>query len=318
MMKEIQHWMYDQCALSEHVEIEAKLGRLLTFNNTVEDGSDSLNLSSSAEEKNEEIRIAEKLGIKSLAWIDTHKTGGYFESTVNEEVFRHLNNTFNKWYSNSNCPPERRVPNLQKLAFPKLTYKRTKTLDKIYSLDKSSSIRVSIDMAQPHCIKEVIEKKKKSSMNIVYPSAKWDLRISASIENVVPKPIGQIVSSIRAKDRISYQFDCFTIDISSIHTYSEGLTKEFIDEIIHKFQNKIPLPVDRSHGTIRTYEVEFEILDQKYLQKARKLMAEKGKQSMEFQQLSYFFMQDAIQLVELASNTSYVPAVCRMPEPSKK
>ena len=326
LSSEVQNWMYEQCALSEHIEIEAKLGRLLTYKEPNPEDIDIIHNNGGGhggdEQKGEEIRIYDKIGLKSLAWIDLHKTGGYFESTVTEEVFRHLNGTFNKWYANCNSIPQRRIPALQKIPFPKLKYKRNRTVDKIYQQngDKSSSVRVTIDMKDPNHIKEVIEKKKKSSMNICYPKSKWDIRISASIENVVPKPQNQIVSSLRCKDRISYQYDYFSIDITSTYTYSEALTPSFIQNVIERFKNKQELPLDRQYGTLRTYEVELEIVDHKYLNKVRKLAAEQ-RQLYHLQQLSYFFTQAAIQLAELSSNLRFEPTVCKLPgkkKPSQK
>jgi len=153
-------------------------------------------------------------------------------------------------------------------------------------------------------------------MNICYPASKFDIRISASIENVVPKPQRQIVSSMRCKDRISYKYDYFSIDITSTYTYSEGLTPQFINDVMNKFQHKRELPLDRQYGTLRTYEVELEIADHGYLSKIRKLAAEK-RQFYQLQQLSYFFTQAAIQLSELASNLRFIPSVCKLPEKKK-
>ena len=320
LSSEVQNWIYEQCALSEHVEIEAKLGRLLTWKDVMNNDMVTMGTMDENEQKQgDEIRLHDKIGIKSLAWVDLHKTGGHFESSVDENVFRHLNNIFNKWYSNCNSPPQSRIKELQKLQFPKLQYKRNRTVDKIYQSqgDKSSSVRVTIDMKEPNKIKEVIEKKKKSSMNIVYPKSKWDLRISASIENVVPKPQGQMVSAIRCKDRISYQYDYFSIDITSTYTYSKGLTSQFINDIIHKFSNRQPLPLDIAYDTERTFEVEFEIVDHKYLHQVRKLAAEQ-RQTYKLTELSYFFTQGAIQLAELSSNLRFMPTVCKLPDKNKK
>eukprot|EP01083_Nonionella_stella_P130823 397141_1 len=75
LSREVQNWIYEQCALSDHIEIEAKLGKLLCYkeNDVTMDEN---------EEKGEEIRIHDKIGLKSLGWIDLYKTGGHFESTV--------------------------------------------------------------------------------------------------------------------------------------------------------------------------------------------------------------------------------------------
>ena len=174
-------------------------------------------------------------------------------------------------------------------------------------------MRVTIDMKDPTRIKEVIEKKKKSSINICYPNSQWDLRMSASIENVVPKPMNQIVTSLRCKDRISYQYDYFSIDITSTYTYADGLTNNLINEVMNKFGAQQQLP----GGHQRSYEVELEIADHKHVAEIRKLAAEK-RQTEPLKYMAYFFTQSAIKLSMLASNLKFMPTVCKVPPPKKK
>mmetsp|Transcript_44717 Transcript_44717/g.74043 ORF Transcript_44717/g.74043 Transcript_44717/m.74043 type:complete len:395 (-) Transcript_44717:24-1208(-) len=314
---EIRHWMYEQCALSPTIEIEVKLGRLVVIDPEPEEMEHASGHNGHAGTTNDALRVHDKVGIKSLAWIDLQKTGGRFESTVNEKVFRHLNLVLNGWYSNSHLAPHRRLPALRDHPFPKLTYVRSRTVDKIYRID-GTNVRVSLDANRGggEVVKEVIEKKKKSHMNLCCPSCQWDLRLSASIENPAPMPRGEIVTTLRAKDRISYQFQGFSIDISTIHTYSQGLTKPFIDDVVQKFRAQEPLPTDLQYGTLRTFEVELEIANKEYMQSARKLMAENN--PFQFTELCYFFTQHAVQLVELASNSNYKPAVSKLPTTDNK
>jgi len=303
----VQKWIYEQCALSSNIEIEAKLGKLVTFYQP-----DPMDGEPAAE--GSEIRLHEKLGIQSCAMVDLKKSGGHFESTVNLDVFKGLNSLLNNWYSNCNSAPQQRLPQLQHMAFPRMLYKRARTVDKIYQRDgdKGSAVRVTIDVKDPTRIKEVIEKKKKGAINICYPKSKWDIRMSASIENVVPKPVNQMVTSMRCKDRISYQYDYFSIDITSTYTYSDGLTPQFIEEVMYKFGNSQQMPA----GHQRSFEVELEIADHKHLAKIRKLAAEK-REYTPLKHLAYFFTQSAIKLSELASNLKFMPMVCRVP-PRKK
>eukprot|EP00485_Elphidium_margaritaceum_P019450 CAMPEP_0202725902 /NCGR_PEP_ID=MMETSP1385-20130828/184335_1 /ASSEMBLY_ACC=CAM_ASM_000861 /TAXON_ID=933848 /ORGANISM="Elphidium margaritaceum" /LENGTH=550 /DNA_ID=CAMNT_0049392107 /DNA_START=1194 /DNA_END=2848 /DNA_ORIENTATION=- len=347
---EIRHWMYEQCALSPTIEIEVKLGRLVVIDPAPEEMEHVSGHNGHAGTTNDALRVHDKVGIKSLAWIDLQKTGGRFESTVNEKVFRHLNLVLNGWYSNSHLAPHRRLPALRDHPFPKLTYVRSRTVDKIYRIN-GTNVRVSLDANRGSAqrgggevVKEVIEKKRKSRMDLCCPSCQWDLRLSSSIENPAPMPRGEMVTTLRAKDasringnlrlsssienpapmprgemvttlrakdRISYQWQGFSIDISSIHTYSQGLTKPFIDDVVQKFRAQEPLPTDLQYGTLRTFEVELEIANKKYMQSARKLMAENN--PFQFTELCYFFTQHAVQLVELASNSNYKPAVSKLP-----
>merc|ERR1712154_729662 len=101
--------------------------------------------------------------------------------------------------------------------------------------------------------------------------------------------------------------------MGSTYTYKEGLTHTFMNSVMHKFKNKQELPLDSQYGTQRSYEVELEIADFKFLAQARKLMAATPSQPAKLQELYYFFTQAAIQLAEVASNPSFTPSVCRLP-----
>ncbi len=147
----VQKWIYEQCALSSNIEIEAKLGKLMTwYQPDPIDGEPP--------EEGSEIRLHEKLGIKSVAMVDLKRSGGHFESTVTMEVFQRLNRSLNNWYSNCNAPAARRIPQLQQATFPRMLYKRNRTVDKIYQRDgdKGSAVRVTIDMKDPTRVKEVL------------------------------------------------------------------------------------------------------------------------------------------------------------------
>ena len=159
----MQKWIYEQCALSDNIEIEAKLGKLVTFHQPDPmDGEPMV--------EGHEIRLHEKLGITSCAMVDLKKSGrtaliylvdglflikcavnqsgGRFESTVTIEVFQRLNALLNNWYSNCNSPPQNRIEELRKLPFPRMLYQRNRTVDKIYQQDGDfkNAVRVTYDM----------------------------------------------------------------------------------------------------------------------------------------------------------------------------
>merc|ERR1719356_323364 len=130
LARPVYDWIYGQCALSENIEIEAKLGKFLTFKDPTDTSADE------QKQGNDEIRVHEKMGLKSLAWIDLFKNDGRFESTVSDAVFISLNKKFNDWYANCMAAPHQRLPMLQHFEFPDMTYKRSRTVDKIYKFDR--------------------------------------------------------------------------------------------------------------------------------------------------------------------------------------
>merc|ERR1719229_750124 len=122
-----------------------------------------------------------------------------------------------------------------------------------------------------------------------------------------------MVTSLRCKDRISYQYDYFSIDITSTYTYPDGLTPHKIQDIMDAFGRQSgPMP----SGSQRSFEVELEIADHKHLAKIRKLAAEK-REHAPLKHLAYFFTQSAIKLSELASNLKFMPSVCKVPAKKK-
>ena len=243
-------------------------------------------------------------------------------------MFKHLNKVLNNWVTNSKSPSKARLPHLQNLTYPKVEFLRTKEIDKIYT----NKVRVSLGINSPNHIQKCIKKDRLADINIMYPRCGFDLRISASLENNCPKPETDRNSSssnnsnkletIRCKDRIGYQWDIFTVDISTIHTYKDNIDDSmFIEDLRQRMKNGKALPFD--HGCEMSHEVELEITNSKLL--ANKLNEFKKRrqnpkmivQAPLFEHIVFTFKNHCLQLCELASRPNFIPHVCALPQNAK-
>lgn len=159
-----------------------------------------------------------------------------FKSEVTREIFRHVNERImNTRFRNKNHSV-RHDPHA-----PKYTYKHTTQLDKLYY----NGARVTTDLEGN--VKACIKKQRLGNLNFLCPSPSLDFRLSASVENPVPlpktpsasasstgghskhNPVGHMyndrkrdgVRLIRRKDRTSYFFEIWSVDMTTVKSYSE-------------------------------------------------------------------------------------------------
>jgi len=271
-------------AASPDVEIEARLGKLVISN-----GDSDSDLS------------RQGLPVETMCQVNREKmhTNVRFESGVPHEKMRHLNKVFNNWTNNSKNPPPQ-----NKQFFPDITYKRTKEIDRFYSIEDSKQrIRETI-CSETGIVKATIIKEKMGSIEIHMPKTAFDFRISASLEKPVPQvEKGRHPDCIRKKDRISYEFECFSIDVTTISTW-DGPTPACAEDIMQKSGEQQHSP------SSRTYEVEIEIRDVKFLRHHRKLFA--TRQQNCFQQLCTVFFNHCVHLSHTAHQTQ-LPSLCIPP-----
>jgi len=268
----------------ENVEIEFKIGKYLKKNNN-----------NNSETKNDDERICHTYGLETPTIISNKNNNFKFDSRITHDIFVKLNKMFNGWTNNAKKHRgniiEGKDNNCNKLGsndqkweyyniFPDIKYSRTQDIDKLYEnpYKKQSNIRVTLDINKPNSIKSngILEKSRIGDKAVVFPEEKFDVRLSCSTENIAPKPVGQIVQLIRVKDRISYKFDIFSIDLSVVHTYETDLSPNFIERLRLEFTkkpNQRKWPMD--HGYKKTYEIEVEIIDNKWLLKQRNLRRDK-------------------------------------------
>jgi len=201
---------------------------------------------------------------------------------------------------------------LQRIYFPNVQYARAQYIDKIYE----NHVRVTLDVEKKNKILECTQKEKRNERNIVFPHCNYDFRISSSMEHIVPKPTDNLkIELIRAKDRISYKWDIFRIDMSIIHTYNSNLTNDFGEQLRLCFNQKQQLPTN--HGCEMSYEVELEIIDRKWIRNQIRLRDEKKKEN-QFEFAITSFVNHVINLCTSATDVNYMPPVCRLPnQPSR-
>lgn len=174
-----------------------------------------------------------------------------FSSTLDMDVFRQLNLFLNEQYTKS-----------QKIQGGKITYKRTKECDLFYhSKEKQKRVRVSVDPETRKQLRSIIKEKKKN-FDFYCPYSSFDFRITLSLENVVPFPKDEEIPFLeRYKDRLSYEFDVWKIDITTV-------TESKLDHFGQHIQN----------NTSVTYEVEMECkIDNFVMEKQKILKGEKNK-----------------------------------------
>lgn len=61
-----------------------------------------------------------------------------------------------------------------------------------------------------------ISKRRLAHLDIHVPESLVDYRISVNMEVPMPTPYGKYPSHVRQKDRISYQYDCFSLDLTQV------------------------------------------------------------------------------------------------------
>lgn len=174
-----------------------------------------------------------------------------FSSTLDLEVFKQLNEFLNQ-----------QVHKSQKLQGPKITYKRTKECDLFYhGKEKHKRIRVSVHPETRKQLRAIIKEKKKN-FDFYCPQSSFDFRITLSLENEVPFPKDEEIPFLeRYKDRLSYEFDIWKIDITTV-------TESKLDHFGQFIQNSTSL----------TYEVEMECkIDYFVKEKEKILRGEKNK-----------------------------------------
>jgi len=243
MYRTLSSWIFDKCGEDNNVEIEAKLGLLL------------------ANGEKDPKRIT--LPVRTATIIDSSLSDSHFQSHITKEVFKHLNTRLNNWCSNAGRKKEERITNLQNVKFPEIQYRRVHHVDKIYE----NHVRVTFDCQDPTRPK-CIHKSRLDDREIFFPNAKFDARISISFENETCAPKEQAIECIRLKDRISYLFDIFSIDITLTHTYKEDITDKFVKTLIDIVNTKQPIPLN--HGCEISYEAEIEIINMKKVERRKK------------------------------------------------
>mmetsp|Transcript_10934 Transcript_10934/g.21110 ORF Transcript_10934/g.21110 Transcript_10934/m.21110 type:complete len:416 (+) Transcript_10934:87-1334(+) len=158
--------------------------------------------------------------------IETNPIGTRFSSQVPNTAFKNLNATLNEWV---------RDPSNSK--YGQLTYTRTLEMDMAYRDENQEKIRVTYSLRgndQPRAIQ-----KQKLRPKIIYFSgeAELDIRMSAAHEYKVELPediSAWRADSARVKNRMSYRFDLFQVDITEVCGYKDMTPDQVESLVAHK------------------------------------------------------------------------------------
>lgn len=170
-----------------NVEVEAKLGVLI--------------------EKNENVRAVELVPVMCETPIIKASNGDVrFESDVGEDLFYRLNEELNK-----------RVEATSNQTQGAVRYFRTKEVDYYYPgrIRETCAVRRLPDGTEASERIRVQRKTRLGDMNVLSPGRLCDIRYSASVEEDCDMPEGNPEMK-RVKDRISYKYECLSIDITCV------------------------------------------------------------------------------------------------------
>lgn len=169
---------------SPNVEIEAKVGQLI--------------------EKQQSVRAIELVPVLCETPLREDSNGECkFQSNVDEGYFFRLNEELNKRVSETQGSDEGRV-----------AYTRTHEMDVYYPRRIRQMLRRSLSDKE-YRVYKTQSKQRLGDMNILCPNRQYDLRYSASVETDCEKPDSE-PELRRTKERMSYKFDCLSIDITVV------------------------------------------------------------------------------------------------------
>lgn len=252
----------------EHVEFEGRIGRHLL-------GDD---------------RLCKVYGIRTFCCFDASVLGSHFDASLEEKAFVVLNKALNQYFYNVNHSSGVSAEYAQYKGIQPLSYAHTVDLDLFYR----DGVRYSIpwdDKRRGERGKAIL-KVHIGHLDIMVPSSSYDLRISCKKEEPVPEPSGDC-EFIRKKDRISYTFNYWSVDLTKVETFEKRSIKG----------NRPIGPADHI-----TYELELELAHMKVIQKELE-------HSEFIFQLAEEWLKSLKQMCFIAGNN--VPKSC-LPSTSKK
>lgn len=151
-----------------------------------------------------------KLPIRSEALISSTFTDCSFNSTLDETTFKKLNTLLNQRVQ--------QLSTMKDYIGPKITHKHIKELDRFYKYKGGGYIRVAID-PQTQKMKRAIRKTRLQNLDFYCPHEQFDFRVSINLEEETEFPNeDDTPDHERSKDRLSYIFYPYQIDITVVKT----------------------------------------------------------------------------------------------------
>jgi polynucleotide 5'-triphosphatase len=179
----------------KNIEIEGKIGKIVDRHTQVP-FSDTMS----------------QLQLRSETVLVHRHPNSEFISTLSKETFQQLNSILNKRYE-----VLKEAQQKQGYKGPVIQYERVVEADRFYK-DKNSPewIRVSID-PETEEKKRAIRKTRLQNIDFFCPHRRWDFRVTISEEQELPIPGDEeLPVRERRKDRLSYTFDMWRIDITVV------------------------------------------------------------------------------------------------------
>lgn len=151
----------------------------------------------------------------------------------------------------------------------------------------SPKVRVSVDTNTGKHLRAIV-KERLENMDIYCPHLGFDFRISASKESEIQldKLPNDVPEMERRKDRLSYRFDIWQFDITTVTTF---------DRLDSKCQ-----PIDAG---VTTFEIEMELADIPRLLHERYLIS--TQQQSQFTDIAQMFLHNIFALIDAAGRPSH-------------
>lgn len=187
---------------TSQIEIEAKLGVLI--------------------DKETNARIRLPVGNEAIIYNDMNWMR--FESNMTAARHAHYNKMLNECVADTQKPQFRGH---------RISYSHRYEIDDYYPSHGDQKIRVTTDEKTKKIIPgSCISKERIANLDIHLPNAPLDYRISISIETQAPPPPSNIQSMrSRRKDRISYQHQFVSVDLTQVKTLHGAPTSETTHEL---------------------------------------------------------------------------------------
>lgn len=169
---------------------------------------------------------------------------------VFQNAFKRLNHALNDFFSNvKRRNHENSNEFLNPLGTQPLDYQHFIDIDKFY--DGNIRRTEAGDRKRPNFVPKVIRKTAVGALDIVLPTSMFDVRVNCKLEDPVSMQSGAYCRKIRKKDRISYRFNIWSVDLTKVDEFDE-------------VENDQPI----GHPCKTTFEFEMELLDMSSLRKA--------------------------------------------------
>jgi len=180
----------------------------------------------------------------------------FFQARLDQSAFANLNKRMNERV---------RLTQASGYSGHRIKHQRIKETDKFYK----DGTRVSVDSDGK--VVRSIKKTTLKSIDILCPTFLYDFRISANTEKPVQKPVPKLEAThSREKDRLSYQFEFWSFDMTTV-----TMRKETSEEIYFEFEIEFSMEgisaLKTDHSS-KDFE-HFQALTQAFINNIRSLLS---------------------------------------------